>query len=100
MGVSFLLNPEKMLMEKRPQPMTVEQVNQLAESLRPYIAKLLKEPVADTTVDILCIPILEDRHGLARMRFEIKVRGQDILPQQEREVALFLSSKKVGDTKL
>ncbi len=79
----------------RPRPMTPEQVSQLAESLRPYIAKLLKEAVADTTVGITCIPILEDPHGAARMRFEIKVRGQVISPQQEQEVANFLSSKKI-----
>lgn len=69
---------------------TREQLNELERNLRPVIAKLLGEPVSDTSVFITCTPVLDDPDGASVMRFEIRVRGQEISSEQEEKVSKLL----------
>ena len=81
---------------------TRTQLDELEQSLRPLIAKVLGEPLPDTTVAITCTPVRDDPDGAAMMRFEVKVRGQDISPEQEEKVAKLLSrgtDEKIVKTK-
>ncbi len=73
-------------------PVTRAQLDELERNLRPVIAKVLEEPVNDTTVAITCTPVRDDPDGASVMRFEVKVRGQSITAEQEEKVAKLLST--------
>jgi hypothetical protein len=75
---------------------TKEQLAELAQSLRPVIAQGLEESVADTTVAITCTPVVGDPDGAAVLSFEVRVRGQNISPEQEEDVAKLLRTSGVG----
>jgi hypothetical protein len=73
-------------------PVTREQLDELERALRPVIAKFLDEAVSDTTVAITCTPVRDDPDGASVMRFDVKVRGESITPEQEEKVARLLRS--------
>jgi hypothetical protein len=75
---------------------TREQLDQLEQDLRPLIAKFLEEPELDTAVTITCAPVMDDPDGAALMRFEVKVRGKNIDPEQEEKVSKLLLNSGVG----
>lgn len=74
---------------KEPAP-SREQLDELEKQLRPVIAKFLEEPADVTIVAITCAPVLDDPAGASVLRFEVKVRGQDISSEQEKKVAQLL----------
>jgi hypothetical protein len=73
---------------------TQQQLDEMAEALRPYIAEFLKIPPADTTVAISCTPVVAEGApaGAAIMRFDVRVRGEPLSADQDAKVRHFIQT--------